>query len=157
MKNSIGKALLGATMAGLALLSLSAASWAMKHGGGMEHDPARMVAHMAERLDLTEDQQSRVEDILSSTRDESTVDRERLQVLRKQMQAQRQNFNSGEAQKLADEIGEITTRMVFDATRTQAEVYQLLSEEQRQEMDALMEKRDERRAKWRRDGKSSEE
>jgi Spy/CpxP family protein refolding chaperone len=73
------------------------------------------------------------------------------------MQAQRQNFNSGEAQKLADEIGEITTRMVFDATRTQAEVYQLLSEEQRQEMDALMEKRDERRAKWRRDGKSSKE
>ena len=157
MKNSIGKALLGATMAGLALLSLSATSWAMKHGGGMDHDPARVVAHMAERLDLSAEQESRVEELLASSRENNAADRKRLQVLREQMRAQRQNFDSGEAQKMADEIGEITGRMVFDATRTQAEVYQLLTDEQRQEMDALMEKRDERRSKWRRDGKSTQE
>ena len=157
MKNSIGKALLGATMAGLALLSLSATSWAMKHGGGMDHDPARMVAHMAQRLDLSEEQQGRVEELLTSSRENNVADRERLQVLREQMRAQRQNFDSGKAQKMADEIGEITGRMVFDATRTQAEVYQLLTDEQRQEMDALMEKRDDRRSKWRRGAEPSTE
>jgi len=157
MKNSIGKALLGATMAGLALLSLSATSWAMSHGAGMDHDPGRMVAHMAQRLDLSEEQQNRVEELLTSSREQSAADRERLQVLRKQMHAQRNDFNTGEAQKIADEIGEITGRVVFDATRTHAEVYQLLTDEQRQEMDAMMEKRGERRGKWRRDGKHSPE
>jgi Spy/CpxP family protein refolding chaperone len=157
MKKSIGKALLGATMAGLALLSLSATSWAMKHGGGMDHDPARLVAHMTQQLDLSEEQQNQVAGLLNSSQEQNAADRERLQVLREQMHAQRQNFDSGEAQKLADEIGEITGRMVFNATKTHSEIYQLLTAEQRQEMDALMEKRSERRGKWRRDGKSSKE
>ena len=157
MTNSITKALMGAAMAGLALLSLSAGSWAMSHGGGMDHDPAKMLAHMSERLDLTQEQQDQIKEVMASSRTQSTADRERMKVLREEMRAQRDNFDAGQAQKLADEIGEITSRMVFEATSTHAGIYQLLTDEQKAEMDAMMEKRHERRGKWRKGDKQAQE
>ena len=157
MTHSITRALLGAAMAGLALLSLSAGSWAMNHGADMDHDPARMIAHMTERLDLTEEQQGQIKEIMASSRTQSGADRERMKVLRQQMRAQRDNFDAGEAQNIADEIGEITSRMVFQATSTHARVYQLLTDEQKAEMDAMMEKRQERRGKWHKEEKQAQQ
>jgi len=157
MTNSMTRALLGATMAGLALLSLSAGSWAMNHGGVMDHDPGRMIAHMTDRLDLTEEQQGQVKEIMDSSRTQSTVDRERMKVLREMLREQRGNFNAGEAQTVADEIGQITSRMVFQATSTHARIYQLLNDEQKAEMDAMMEKREERHGKWRKGGKQAQQ
>jgi len=157
MTNSITRALLAATVAGLALLSLSATSWAMHHGGGTDPDPARMIAHMADRLDLTEDQRSAVKELLTSSREQSAADRERLKALREDLRGQRDNFDAGKAQTMADEIGEITSRMVFQLASTQARIYTLLTDEQKAEMDAMMEERDERRDKWRKDGKKRKE
>jgi protein CpxP len=157
MTNSITKALMGAAMAGLALLSLSASSWAMNHGGARDHDPAKMLSHMTERLDLTQEQQGQIKEVMVSSREQSSADQERMKVLREEMREQRDNFDAGEAQKLADEIGEITSRMVFDATSTHARIYLLLTDEQKAEMDAMMEKRHERRGKWRKGDKQAQE
>ena len=156
MKNSFTKALIGTVAAGTVLLSLSAASWSMGHGGGMSFDPARMVAHMTDRLDLSEEQESEVTALLSATSEQSASDRQRLGELREGLRAQRDNFDAGTSQKMADEIGEITARMVFQATSTHAQIYQLLSEEQRVQMDEMMAKREERRGKWRKDGKNGQ-
>ena len=157
MKNSLIRALIGAVAAGVTLLSLSAASWSMDHGGPMNHDPARMVAHMVDRLDLTEDQQAQVAELMASSSAQSATDRKRLQELREDLRGQRDNFDAGQAQKMADEMGEITSRMVFQVTSTQAGIYELLTDEQKAEMDEMMEQRDERRSKWRKDGKKSRE
>ena len=157
MSNSITRALLGAAMAGLALLSLSAGSWAMNHGADMEHDPGRMIAHMTERLDLTQEQQGQIKEIMAASRTQSGADRERMKVLRQKMRAQRDNFDAGEAQNIADEIGELTSRTVFQATSTQARIYQLLTDEQKAEMDTMMEKRQERRGKWRKEEKRAQQ
>ena len=54
-------------------------------------------------------------------------------------------------------MGEITSRMVFQVTSTQAGIYELLTDEQKAEMDEMMEQRDERRSKWRKDRKKSRE
>ena len=97
MTNSITKALMGAAMAGLALLSLSAGSWATNHGGAMDHDPAKMLAHMTERLDLTQEQQGQIKEVMASSRTQSIADRERMKVLREEMRAQRDNFDAGQA------------------------------------------------------------
>ena len=157
MNKSLSKALLGAVVAGAALLSLSVASWSMGHGGGMDFDPARMVAHMSDRLDLTEEQADRVKQLTTSAKDQSAADRKRIQELREQLKAQRDNFDAGKAQIAADEIGEITSRMVFQAVSTHAEIYQLLTDEQKEEMDAMLEQRESRLDRWRHSGKKLRE
>ena len=104
MNKSLSKALLGALVAGAALLSLSVASWSMDHRGGMDFDPERMVAHMTDRMDLTEEQASRVQQLTTAASEQSASDRKRIRELREQLKAQRDNFDAGEAQVMADEI-----------------------------------------------------
>ena len=158
MRNSLTKALMGAGVACLALLSLSAATWSMgPGGGGMYHDPARMIAHMSDKLNLSEEQQSQVEEIMGASRAKGAEDRKRMQELRTQMHAQQANFNAGEAQKIADEIGEITGRMVFQASSSAAQVNVLLTDDQKAQMQEMMKQRGERRGKRREGGKKSQE
>ena len=136
---------LGAVFGGLALAA--ATGWA-KGGYGMHGDPTRMVAQMADKLDLSDEQQAAIEAILTETRGQSAADHARLQALRQQLRSQRAGFDAAEAQRLADEIGQITSRMVFQAASSQAQIYQLLDEEQREELDEFMEDHQPRRDRW---------
>jgi Spy/CpxP family protein refolding chaperone len=63
------------------------------------------------------------------------------------MLAQRDSFDATEARKIADEIGQVTGRMVFRASATWSQVYQLLNAEQRAELETLMAKREAHRGK----------
>jgi protein CpxP len=146
MNRKFGKWLLGASL-GTALLA-STLGWAQPPGG-MDHDPQRMMAHLTSKLDLSEEQQTQVKQLMGESRKALATDSKRMQALREEMKAQAASFNAGSAQKIADEIGEITGRMVFQATKTHAEIYQLLNDQQRQELDELMAKREERRDKRR--------
>lgn len=137
--------LLGTVFGGLALGAVT--GWA-KDGYGMHGDPARMVARMTEKLDLSDDQKTGIEAILTETRGQSAADHARLQELRQQLRAQRAGFDADTARRLADEIGEITSRMVYGAASTQAQIYQLLDEEQRTELDEFMEEHEPRRDRW---------
>jgi len=138
-------------------LAASAAAWSMGPGGGGDHDPGRMLEHMADKLDLTAAQQAGVEELMSASRKANEADRQRLQVLRQQLQAMRGDFDAGKAQGIADEIGQITSRMVFQASKTWSGVYQLLDTEQRQELDEMMKRRDQHRGKWRKGGDPSQQ
>lgn len=151
MNISLKKSLLGAGFAAVSLLTLSAATWSAGHGGGMDHDPGRMIAHMSDRLDLTEEQQTELDELLGATRQENAADRQRLQELRGQLRESRGNFNPEDARAAADEIGQITSRLVYQAASTQAQVYQMLTPEQREKMESMMAARAERRGKWRKE------
>ena len=133
-------------------LAASAAVWSMGPGGGGDHDPGRMLAHMADKLDLTAAQQASAEELLSASREANQADRQRLQVLRQQLQAMRGDFDAGKAQGIAEEIGQITSRMVFQSSKTWSGVYQLLDAEQREELDTLMAQREAHRGKSRKGG-----
>lgn len=137
--------LLGTVLGGLALGTVT--GWA-KDGYGMHGDPARMVERMAEKLDLSDDQRTGIEAILTETRGQSAADHARLRELRQELRAQRAGFDADKARRLADEIGEITGRMVYGAASTQAQIYQLLDEEQRAELDEFMEEHEPRRDRW---------
>ncbi len=150
MSFKLKKWLLGATLAGAT--AISAGVWAMGHPGGMDHDPARMLAHMAEKLELSSEQQAEVDKLLTEAKQANAPDRERMGELRGEMMAQRDSFDAGAAQKIADEIGLITGRMVYRASETWAQVYQVLNAEQRAELDAMMAKRQARRGKWHQGG-----
>ena len=147
--------LVGAAAA--AAITASAATWSMGPGGSMgprggDHDPGRMLAHMADQLDLSSEQKATVESLLSASRQGNEANRQRLQELREELMAMHGNFDADRAQQIANEIGEITGSMVFAASKTWSEVYKVLDEEQRQELDELMAKRQAQRGKWRKGG-----
>lgn len=137
-----------ASVAG-ALVALSAATLAMGPPGG-DHDPARMLRHMSERLELTDDQRDQAEAIMQAGKTESGADRQRLRELRGELMTMESAFDPDAARKAADEIGEITSRMVYRYASTYAEFYALLTDEQRAELEQLKEERGERRQdRWR--------
>ena len=147
MSNKMKSLLCASVIVGASLVSVAA--WSMGPGRGGEGDPVRALAQMSEKLDLSTDQQSKVKSLLASAKDTSTADRERMQVLRAEMMAMRDSFNADKARKTADEIGQITGRMVYQASETMSQIYQVLNAEQKAELDAMMAKRDENRGKRR--------
>lgn len=157
MNKSLKKILLGTGFAAVSLATLSSASWSMNHGSGMGmgHDPGRMLAHMVEQLELSAEQQQEVENLLTTTQQTTVADRQRLRTLRAELRQQGADFDSGQVQATADEIGQITARLVYQAASTQAKVQAVLTPEQREEMARLMEKRNDRRGKWHRGGDQS--
>lgn len=138
-------------------LVASAAAWSMGPGSGGDQNPGRMLAHMADKLDLTAEQQSSVQELMSVSREANEADRQRLQVLRQQLQAMRGDFDASKAQGIADEIGQITSRMVFQTSKTWSGVYQVLDAEQRQQLEQLMKKREEHRAMRQKSGDPSQQ
>ena len=64
------------------------------------------------------------------------------------MMAMRGDFDPGKAQAIADEIGQLTGRMVYQASETFAQVYQVLNAEQRTQLESMMAKHSERRSRW---------
>jgi len=123
---------------------MSMAAWSMGPSHGMGGDPARMIAHLSDRLDLSTEQQTEVDSLALAAKQGSDADRARMNELRSQMLAMKGNFDPGTAQSVADEIGQLTGRMVYRASETFARVYQVLNAEQRTELDSMMAKHGER-------------
>jgi len=146
MKHSIRTYVLASALCGV--FATSAATFAMGHRGG-DSDPSRMLEHMSDRLELTENQHDEIEQIFASAREQTAEDRARLDELRNELQAMRPDFDPGRAQAIADEIGQITARMAYGMASTQAQVYQQLDAQQREEYDQMAASRDKRRDKFR--------
>lgn len=147
MKKSLNKVMIGAIASGIVTLFITAVSWSMPPGDGPGHDPEHMVTHLTKVLHLTEEQQASVQTLLATSSEETGVDAERLHTLRDEMRDQTAAFNAATAQTAADEIGQITSRMVYRMASTRAAIYQLLDDEQKVAMNELEEKRGERRDK----------
>jgi Spy/CpxP family protein refolding chaperone len=149
MSSILSKWLSGAVLAAAAVLS--AGAWAMEpQAEGMQGpDPARMMAHMGKQLDLSAEQQAKIDGLMSASRQASATDQKRMQELRTEMMGMRDNFDATTARKTADEIGQVTGRLVFQASETWSQVYQLLNAEQKAKLDELMAQRTQRRGKWR--------
>lgn len=129
------------------VLLLSAAAWSKGPREGF--DSERMLAHMSEKLELTESQEQQAQEIFAADRDQIQADHTRMREIREALEAQQSDYNAGETQKLADELGEITSRMAYQMTSNRAELHQLLTPEQRQEMDEMKEAREGRRGERR--------
>ncbi|MBN7796691.1 Spy/CpxP family protein refolding chaperone [Parahaliea mediterranea] len=146
--NKVLKHSLAAAGLGLALLG-AGASFAGPHGG-MHGSPERMMERMAEHLDLSDEQQAEVQQILRDSREQGEADRERLMALKSSLRDSADTFDSGEVQAAVDEIGQITSRMTYRMAEAQHKVRAVLNEEQRAQLDAWAQQREERRGKWHR-------
>lgn len=147
MHMTLRKTLLAAFAVGIATACFSLASWSM--GDGERRDPEQILERMTQRLALTEIQRDAVRTIVIEDAQQFRKDRERLFELRQSLRETRVDFDAGEAQRMADEIGELSSRLSFAHASIQARIYLLLTPEQRQEFDALLERREQRRERWR--------
>jgi len=139
--------LCGAALAGAVAMSLT--SLAMEPSPGMGPDPGRMLAHLGDRLGLSSEQKSQVEGLLSAGKEANAANHARMNELRTQMLAMRDSFDEKKARQISDEIGQVTSRMVYQASATWSQVYRLLDAEQKAQLDSMMAKRAEHRGKWR--------
>lgn len=140
MLQSNYRVVLGGVGALVITLVLAASSWAMAPSG-RHADPERMLDRMTHKLDLTQEQQSEIGALLNASSAAIKVDTDRARVLRQTLRDQRKDFDAGSAQAAADELGQLTGRIVFARTSTRAQVYGLLTPEQQASMDEWAEKR----------------
>ena len=126
-------------------LLLATAAWSM----GAPHDFSsdRMLERMTDHLQLSDDQEQKVESILEENREQVKIDHQRMMEIREALEFQHENFNAGETQKLADEMGEITARFVYQSAEKRARIYQELNEDQRKQLKDMHQHRDEHREK----------
>lgn len=132
-------------VASLSSMPLASSSWAQGPDFGPE--PGRMLQHMSRSLELTETQQSNIGQIMDVARDQSAADRKRIKELRDQLRDQQAGFDPGKAQSIADELGQVTTRLAYQGAATHAQVYEQLDAEQRQKMAEFQDKRGEHKGR----------
>jgi Spy/CpxP family protein refolding chaperone len=119
-------------------------------GAGSEHaNPLEHMERIADHLDLSEEQQATITDIVGSSMQQTAGDREKLRQLRGEMDELLQNFDSGRAHQLTEEMGQLGARMAYAHLETMSRVRAELTEQQRLQMDEHRERREERREKWR--------
>ena len=128
--------------------ALSAACWAMGSHPGMGPTPERLLQHLGDSLDLTTEQHTAIESLLIAAKENGATDRKRLQQLREQLTSMRDSFDPRIAHNISEEVGQITARMVYQASETWSQVYRLLDAQQRAQLESLMAKRGKARGRW---------
>ncbi len=123
-------------------------------GDGGDRGPDRMMEQMTEVLELSDVQKTRIQGVLAQGREAGAADRERIRALRESLRAGRDSFDANQVKAATDELGEITGRMAYRRTETQYQIRELLNDEQRVELDEMMEQRKDR-MKHKRRGKGN--
>jgi Spy/CpxP family protein refolding chaperone len=136
MKNPIATLLIVAGLVAVALPSTARPGF-----GGESMDPLDHIERMAEHLDLTADQEQQITDIVNGAQIGNAVDRERQHQIREEMRALTITLDEGRAQMLADELGEITSRLAYSHVVTMAAVRGVFTEEQLARIEELRSRR----------------
>ncbi len=135
------KTLPGTLLAGVMLVSASAWSMGPHDGPRMgPPDPDAMMERMTKDLNLTDEQSAKITELMNSGRAEGKADRKRMHEIYESLRSMRSAFDEAEARKLTDELGQISSRMAYRMASHGAQVYAVLTPEQRTQLDAKMEK-----------------
>jgi protein CpxP len=134
-------AILMALAAGLATSAL-----AQRPGKGFGHHGGWMLKRMAKQLNLTDAQQTQIKGIMAG---EKPKIQPLMQQLRQNQQAQNANingtFDENQARAFAGKQAQIMTDLIVEKQRMRSEVYAVLTPEQRQKAQQLMQERQQRR------------
>ena len=137
----ITTAILMAVAAGLATSAL-----AQRSGRGFGHHSGWMLKHMAKELNLTDAQQTQIKGIMA---DGKTRTMPLMKQLRQNKQAENANingtFNETQARAFAGKQAQIMTDLMVEKQRTRSQIYAVLTPEQRQKAQQLMQERQQHR------------
>ena len=134
-RNSVAGATLLAAVAATALATVSAPADA--RGGGPFGQDMFRIAKLANDLDLSAEQRSRVEDIVESARDAARPYVDRLVVNHDELReaGRSPEFDEARVRGLADTQGDLMSEMIVLKARTHSEIRLVLTEEQRARFD----------------------
>ncbi|MEM8497721.1 MAG: Spy/CpxP family protein refolding chaperone [Pseudomonadota bacterium] len=143
MKNQIAKRIYLYLMTGL--LSIFAFMGVSHAQAGMHLDSdmhSRMFERMAKRLDLTEEQQTAVQQLREQFRAEQQPLKARLQATRDELSglSSVDSYDEGAVADLADQLGELTKELAVGHLSFRNQLQLLLTEEQRTQMAELHKK-----------------
>ena len=118
-------------------------------GPGFGGAPGSRLMHIADELELTDEQIDQVRDITSAYREQRRDDRAAMRDLRASLReaTQAQPYDAARVEELARQISSLTTDEIIARSATFAEVMTILTPEQRAQMEEL---RENRRGHWKR-------
>ncbi len=123
---------------GLAVLpGLALAQPGLSRGGPPGLDHLDHLDMLADQIGLSEEQGSQIVEIVNAGQLATAVDRERMQQIRDELRAMTASFEPSQAQILADEMGEISARLVYSRAESHAAVRQVFTDEQKVLLDEL--------------------
>ncbi|HYL92165.1 MAG TPA: Spy/CpxP family protein refolding chaperone [Alphaproteobacteria bacterium] len=132
--------------AGVALSAVTAV-YAFPGHAGYRH--GRMFRHMARQLNLTDAQKTQIKDILKA---EKPRVQPLMQQLRDNRKAQNANytgvFDEAQARAFANKQAQIMSDLAVEHERVKAQIYAVLTPEQRQKAKDLMQEHRQRREKF---------
>jgi Spy/CpxP family protein refolding chaperone len=134
-------AILMAVAAGLATAALG-----QRSGKGFGRHSGWMLNRMSKELGLSEAQQTQIKSIMA---DGKTRMKPLIEQLRQNRQADSTNsngtFNEGQARLFATKQASIMTDLMVEKQRTRSQIFAVLTPEQRQKAQQLMQERQQRR------------
>lgn len=111
-------------------------------GPGFRHNNGWMLRHMTKELNLTTDQQTQIKSIMQA---EKTKTRPLMQQMRQNEQQQNAaingNFDEAQARAFASKQAQIMSDLIVEKERTKSQIYAVLTPEQRQKAQQLMQER----------------
>lgn len=137
------------TIASLFLLALTATAMAQppmgpRGGAGFEsiggHHGGAHLAFLEDVVGLSDAQRDKVNELVNASKLAGAVDRERMRQIRDalfDLSAGDAGFDTGQAQALADELGQIVARTAADNAELHWQIRQVLTEEQRAAIDEI--------------------
>ncbi|TGD74686.1 periplasmic heavy metal sensor [Mangrovimicrobium sediminis] len=139
MKQLISRILPGTVLS--AIMLFSAAAWSGPHGNPHmgPDDSAPFMARMVDELDLSDEQRTTIQGLVTDAREAGKADHQRMREIHAALKDMRTSFDEDKARALTDELGEISARMAYRMSSTGAGVYAQLTPEQQTELDARME------------------
>lgn len=109
---------------------------------GFRHHSGWMLRHMTKELNLTTDQQNQIKSIMQA---EKTKTRPLMQQMRQNEQQQNAaingNFDEAQARAFATKQAQIMSDLIVEKQRTKSQIYAVLTPEQRQKAQQLMQER----------------
>lgn len=109
-----------------------------KHGGRGFN-----VEHMAEKLNLADDQRIQIEAIMEESKQQMTDLREKMQTNREQLRElmQQSPLNEVEVRKVADAQGDLKADMIVQRAQKRAKINTILTDDQRTQLKEMRGKR----------------
>ncbi len=132
------KTLVPAIALGLVLISTAVLARGPFAGGHPQEMALGMLQVMADEIGLTLSQEQTITQLVNDARLASAVDRERLSQLHQQMRDLTEDpsqFDQAAVEAVADELASLVSRMAVDGAQLRWEVRQVLSEDQREQLD----------------------
>jgi len=112
-----------------------------KHGYGGHGDPGSMMMKLVDKLDLSEEQESEIKAIFENRKTEKEQ-KQRRKVIQELMALD--PMSSDYEQKvsaIADEQAEKVREMIVEKAKVRTEIYEVLTPEQREELEEIMAKK----------------